>query len=96
MASIEFKITATDGTVTSRTASVSDQDVGRLIAWGMETFANQNDDSGNPIPRTPEWVVKRWIEDVVGTAFHSIAEHERAKAAQAAQAAVQAIPVEIR
>ncbi len=96
MASIEFRITASDGTVTTRTAAVSDQDVGRLIAWGMETFADQNDSDGRPIPKTPDWVVKRWIEDVVGTAFIAIAEHERTKAAAAAQAAIRIIPVEIR
>lgn len=95
MASIAFVVTMTDGTQMTKTASVTDADVARLLAWGMATFPAENDANGVPLARTTPWVVGRWIEATVAETFAKILSYERSEAAKTAQDAVSAIPVSI-
>jgi len=105
MASIAFTVTMTDGTQMSKTAQVSDADVGRLINWALGTWSAQVDAqgnvvlpldaNGNPIPRDGAWAVSQWIASTVTQTMTMIHLFEKQQAAQAAAAAVQPIAVTI-
>lgn len=90
MASIDFTVTMTDGTKMTKSAAVSDPDVGRLLA----AFATKY-----PVPEgvSPDanFLVGKWIEDTVVTAMSFVQQTEAAHAAAQAQAAVTMIPFTI-
>jgi hypothetical protein len=95
MASIAFVVTMNDGAQMTKTAELTDEQVGRLITWGLATFSDQNDDYGNPIPRTVPWMLERWIQDVVGSAFIAVQNYEKQVAAERAMNSVELITVDI-
>ncbi len=43
MVSIAFTVTMADGSAFTKTAAISDAEIGRLAAWGMETFSTEMD-----------------------------------------------------
>lgn len=90
MASIAFHVTMTDGTQMSRTASVSDADVGRIIGWALAYYPTEMDAEGQPLPKTPQWAVNRWIEAIVSSSFAKVAAYEEQQALAAAMATIPA------
>lgn len=96
MASIAFVVTMNDGSTMTKTAELSDDQVTRLISWGTATFSNQNDENGKPMERTVSWMLERWIQDVVGSAFVSVHNFEKQMAAEAAANSVELITVDIK
>jgi len=93
MASIAFTVTMTDGTTLTRTAAVADTDVGRLLAWAADRLPQQNDASGNPLPRTTTSLVAQWIDGFVADTFARVHAYETDTAAQQAAAAIVPIGV---
>ena len=87
MASIAFTVTMTDATVISKTATVSDPDVARLLA----AFGSRYAAPEGVTPDAP-WLVGKWIEDTVVTAMNFVKSCESAQAASAAADGVQLIP----
>lgn len=90
MASIDFKITMTDGSVMTKSAAVSDPDVGRLLA----AFATKYP-APQGVEQSAPFLVGKWIEDTVVTAMSFVQQTEASKAAAQAQAAVTMIPFTI-
>ena len=79
MASIAFNVTMTDGTTMTRTAAVSDADVARIIGWAISYYPIELDEKGQPLPKSPQWAVNRWIEAIVVSSFAKVAAYEQAK-----------------
>lgn len=107
MASIVFSVTMTDGTTMSKTASVTDADVGRLLAAFATRYRAPDiitpevrDEAGvvvTPASTSPgivdgPFLVGKWIEDVTVTAMNFVRSVESAAAAKAAADNVAMIP----
>jgi len=90
MASIAFVITMTDGTSMTRTASVSDTDVGRIVNWALNYYPTELDENKNPVPKTTQWAINRWIEAVISNSFAKITAYEQSVVAAAAIASAPA------
>lgn len=79
MASIDLKVTLTNGSTMSRSASVADQDVLRLLqAFATKYPDPQEGDKDGP------YLVSKWIEEVVVDAFNYVKTVEQAQAAKQA------------
>lgn len=77
MGSITIKIaTASPVTTQERTFTVSDGDIGRIIAWAKATF--RGIEGAEP---TPEEAVQRWTEWMMNMAGDHLRAHERQNAA---------------
>lgn len=95
MASIAFVITNTDGTQTTKTATVADSAVAQLVGWALATMPTQYDASGNPVQKDAAWAVSRWVEGVIADTFAKVNTYQTQIAADAAAATVQPIAVQM-
>lgn len=75
-----------DGSVMTRTASVSDADVGRIIGWAMAYYPTEFDDNGAPIEKSSPWAIKRWVEAIVASSLAKVSAYETQLAVDAANA----------
>lgn len=81
MASIDFIVNMTDGSSVSKSASVEDADVSRIISWAMSYYSKD----------TPQTAVEAWILDMVGTSLVNVKSHEEQAAMAEARAKVSMI-----
>jgi len=84
MASIAFVVIMTDGSQMTRTAAVADADVARIIGWAMNYYPTELDAQGQPLPKTHQWAINRWIEAIVASSFAKVAAYEQTQATAAA------------
>lgn len=79
--------TFTDGSTITINASIPDIEAGQVVAYLMQTLPQQNDVNGNPIPRTPQNLIRQWEQ---GNIAANIAIVDAWMASQAAVAAAAA------
>jgi hypothetical protein len=97
MASLELIFNLTDGTKLPITAPMSDADVARFVAWGVadaSRLPTEMDDTGEPLPRTVSWMLRRLTEMFLSETFAKVAAYEH-DAALAAIKPPTAIPVNL-
>ena len=91
MASIAFVTTYTDGSQTTHVASLSDEAVTEVVTHALETLPDENDAEGRPVPRTPQWAVKRVFEGFVAEHMAKV----NAWREQKAKAAANVHPIQV-
>lgn len=90
MASIDFVVTMTDGTVITKSAAVSDPDVGRLLAAFALKYPAPEGTAADAL-----FLIGKWVEDTVVSAMSFVQQTEANRASVQAAAAVTMIPFSI-
>lgn len=94
MASLAFVTTLVDGSQTVNTASLNDADVTDVVTHALATLPDELDAEGKPLPRTPQWALKRIFEGFIAEHMAKV-QAWRLKVAAAAAAAVAPIQVNL-
>lgn len=85
MAKFAYSLTNASGLVIhSAVVEVTDEQTGRLLAWALATFPNENGEDGQPVQRDAAWAVRRWMEGTLAETFGKVVAWETAEAAKAA------------
>lgn len=81
MASIDFTVNMVDGSKLTKSATVADADVSRIVSWAMSHYGKD----------TPQAAIESWISDMVGTSLIQVRIHEEQLAMAEARAQVASI-----